>query len=438
MHEKSKSTQEKIEELFVAIWCVVMPVTGTLLVPSIQGTVPAYMMAFCSVLFVLLRLQRGEIPPAVAGYAKSALNILLIWLFLLVASQVGLMMSDRHDFSGAEMIEGDDNSIVFRTSLFTQSIYLAACALIALYFRYFFKESWMRYVFYGGYFLAGYGIYEWIYYLVFHQSGDFLANRTFGEVEHPASWSQSINFGGLTLLRIKSTLGEPAFFTGAVLPFLFIALDYRKVALSVLLIFVALFSTSTSCYLGLILCLFIKSIWSGRIKASYFFILCLVAAFLIGMALLFPDTFYAAFSQKLSGDNLSGKTRLNGMTITRDLLGTFTIPNWLFGLGFGYVYNSVFLAILENTGIIGLIVFVSILFRPILFLPIKPESEGLKLGLVAIALLFSMTLSEIFLPTTWMFLGLAYGKLDSIRQSQRRLSTLHSMPTRTNLFATSR
>jgi hypothetical protein len=58
--------------------------------------------------------------------------------------------------------------------------------------------------------------------------------------------------------------------------------------------------------------------------------------------------------------------------------------------------------------------------------------------LVAIALLFSMTLSEIFLPTTWMFLGLAYGKLDSIRQSQRRLSTLHSMPTRTNLFATSR
>ena len=408
---------EKIEQIFATIWCVVMPVTGTLIVPSLQGTIPAYMMAFCSVPFIFFRIQRGVLPEAVVNYAKSILGIFLIWLFFLVASQVGLMFSNRHDFSAANMVDPNDTKIAFRTSLFTQSIYLAACVLIALYFRYFFKESWMRYVFYGGYLLAGYGIYEWTYFLVFHQTGDFLVNRTFGETEHIGSWSQGINFGGLSLLRIKSTLGEPTFFAGAVLPFFFLALDHRKVVLSCLLIFTALFSTSTACYIGLAACLFIKCLWTGRVKVSYLVMLCLVGAFLIGIATFYPDTFDNLFTQKFSGDNDSGKLRLEGAAAVHDLLVKFTIPNWLFGIGFGYTYLSVFLGLLVNTGVIGLLVFLAIFIRPILFLTIKPESEGLKLGLIAIAILFSLSLSELFLPTTWMFLGLAYRKLDLCRQS---------------------
>jgi len=425
--EECETPLQKIEELFVAVWCVVMPVTGTLLIPSIQGTIPAYMMAYGSVLFVFLRLRHGELPQAVIAYAKSALSLLLIWLFFLVTSQVGLMISNRHDFSGVNMLDPNDTKIVFRTSLFTQSIYLSACVMIALYFRYFFKESWMRYVFYGGYFLAGYGIYEWTYFFVFHQPGDFLVNRTFGETEHIGSWSQGINFGGLSLLRIKSTLGEPTFFAGVVLPFLFLALDYRKAVLSAMLIFTALFSTSTACYIGLASCLFVKSVWTGRIKVFYLVMFCLLGAFLLGIASFYPDTFDSLFGQKFSGDNDSGKIRLNGIAAIHDLLGNFTIPNWLFGIGFGYTYLSVFLGLLINTGILGLTLFLFILFRPILFLPIKPESEGLKLALLAIALLFSLSLSELFLPTTWMFLGLAYRKLEQCRQS--RQSTFPPYPT---------
>lgn len=419
---------QKFEEVFVAVWCVIMPVTGTVLLPSVQGTIPAYMMAFCSVLFVLFRIQRGEIPQAVIDYAKSALHILLIWLFLLVTSQVGLIISNHHDFSNVNMIDPNDTRIIFRTSLFTQSIYLVACVLIALYFRYFFKESWMRYVFYGGYFLAGYGIYEWVYFLVFHQAGDFLVNRTFGEEEHTGSWSQGIDFGGISLLRIKSTLGEPTFFAGVVLPFLFLALDYRKAVLSSMLIFTALFSTSTACYIGLASCLLIKSIWTGRIKISYLLILAFVGAFLMGMATFFPDTFNNLFNQKFSGDNDSGKVRLDGVMALHDLLEKFTIPNWLFGIGFGYTYLSVFLEFLVNTGLIGLTVFLFVLFRPIFFLPIKHESEGLKLGLLAIAILFSLSLSELFLPTTWMFLGLAYKKLEQHRLSRLSLDISEPLP----------
>ena len=412
--------------MFVAVWCVVMPVTGTVLIPSVQGTIPAYMMAFCSALFVFFRLRGGEIPLAVVNYAKAALGVFLIWLFFFVTSQTGMVFSGLHDFSGVNMLDPNDTKILFRTSLFTQSIYLAACVMIALYFRYFFKEAWMRYVFYGGYLLAGYGIYEWTYFLIFHQTGDFLVNRSFGD--HPASWSQSINFGSLYLLRIKSTLGEPGFFAAAVLPYLFLALDYRKAALAGMLIFTALFSTSTSCYIAMIICLLIKSIWTGRVKISYMVLPCLVGAFLIGMAVLYPDTFDNLFGQKFSGDNDSGKERLDAVAPMSDLLQKFSVPNWLFGVGFGYIYVSVFIALLVNTGVLGLITFLVILFRPIVFLPIKPESEGLKMGLLALAILFSLSLSELFLPTTWMLLGLAYRKLDQHRQSRQSAPASTSIP----------
>ena len=86
----------------------------------------------------------------------------------------------------------------------------------------------MRYVLWGGWFLAIYGIYEWLYFLIFHQPGDFIANRTYGEFEHTGSWSQSIELGPLTLLRIKSTFGEPSRLSAAVIPYLFLALEYKR------------------------------------------------------------------------------------------------------------------------------------------------------------------------------------------------------------------
>src|SRR5258708_12921095 len=86
----------------------------------------------------------------------------------------------------------------------------------------------MRFVLWGGWFLAIYGIYEWLFFLIMGQPGDFLANRTYGEDLHTASWSQAIQLGPLNLLRIKSTFGQPSFFSPALIPHLFLALEYTR------------------------------------------------------------------------------------------------------------------------------------------------------------------------------------------------------------------
>jgi hypothetical protein len=48
---------------------------------------------------------------------------------------------------------------------------------------------------------------------------------------------------------------------------------------------------------------------------------------------------------------------------------------------------------------------------------------ALKVGLGTIFFLFWASVSELFLPTTWMFLGLAYWRLDQQKQSNRLGST---------------
>ena len=408
---------KKFEEFYVASWCLLMPITGTLLIPSVQGTIPAYLMAFGSGLLILFRVRSGEISPAIMQYGRSFLYVVLLWLLLLAGSQLGEMMSGRHDFSNVSMIDENDDSIILRNSLFTQSLYLFACVMIALWFRYFFQPAWMRYVYWGGFLLAIYGIYEWTFYLIFHQPGDFLANRTFGG-DHPGSWSQGIDFGGLQLLRIKSTLGEPTFFAAVVIPYFYLALDGGEVLLSSLLLFTALFSTSTACYLALGASLCIKCVWSGRVQWRVLLLLGVVGVFLVALAMLFPDTFRGIFTDKFNGDNDSGASRMDETRSETDLFHSFTISNWIFGLGFGYTYMGVFQALLSNTGLIGLGVFLWLFIRPLIFLPTTRGCEGLKAGLLGILILCKLSLSELFLPTTWMFLGLAYFKLHQLREEK--------------------
>src|ERR1700730_12730006 len=45
---------------FIALWCVLMPLTSVLLIPSVQGTIPAYVLAFTSVFFVILSRNDGQ------------------------------------------------------------------------------------------------------------------------------------------------------------------------------------------------------------------------------------------------------------------------------------------------------------------------------------------------------------------------------------------
>jgi len=408
-----------IPDWFVALWCVLMPLTSFLVIRSAQGTIPAYVLGFISVGFVILARDGGQPCTQRRHYMSIAIAVAAIWLLLLCGSQLGHLVSNRHDFGNLFLNNPSDTRVVLRSVLFTQTLYLAACLCIALFFRFFFRAEWMRYVLWGGWFLAIYGIYEWLFFLVFQQPGDFLQNRTYGEDLHTGSWSQSIQFGPLNLLRIKSTFGEPSFLSAAVVPYLLLALEYRRTLLSAALLFCAVFSTSTSTYSGLAFGLLLCCLLKRKFNLPIILTLLLFVGALAALYYAYPDTFDSIFTSKVNGENDSGDLHQAANEAMVETLKTFTFMNRLFGIGFGYYYGSVFTTVLINTGWIGLAVYCYGFLKPAIFLRSDNDGLALKVGLATIFFLYWINVSEFFLPTTWMFLGLAYWRLDQQKQRQR-------------------
>jgi hypothetical protein len=408
-----------IPNWFIALWCLLMPVTSFLVIRSAQGTIPAYVLAFISVGFVIFGRDSGRPCIQRGRYISLAVAMGAIWLLLLCGSQLGHLVSDRHDFGDMFLNNPSDTRVVLRSVMFTQTLYLAACLCIALFFRFFFRAEWMRYVLWGGWFLAIYGIYEWLFFLVFQQAGDFLGNRTYGEDLHTGSWSQSIQFGPLNLLRIKSTFGEPSFLSAAVVPYLFLALENRRKWLSVALLFCTVFSTSTSAYAGLAFGLFLYFLLKRKFNLPIILTILLFIGALGALYFAFPDTFDAIFTNKLSAQNDSGDIHQAAHQAMIETVKTFTFMNHLFGIGFGYYYGSVFSAVLINTGWIGLAVYLYAFLKPTILLRSDNGGVALKVGVAAIFFLYWINVSELFLPTTWMFLGLAYWQLDQQKQRSR-------------------
>ena len=403
---------------FMPLWCTVMPLTSYVLIPSMQGTVPAYMLAFASAFFVIMSRDGGQSNIQRTRYFTVALLVAGIWLLLFCGSQLGHLLSSRHDFGEMSLINPGDTRVVFRSALFTQTLYLAACLCIALFFRFFFRAEWMRYVLWGGWFLALYGIYEWLFFLVFQRPGDFIVNRTTGADLHTGSWSQVIQLGSLSLLRIKSTFGEPSFFSAGVIPYMFLALQYKRKWLSAALLFCIVFSTSSSAFAALPFALLIYSLFQRKLNASIAITILLFAAAFAILYYAYPETYDQMFTSKLHGENNSGETRQDSYQALSDTAQTFTFMNRLFGIGFGYYYGGVYYAVQVNTGWIGMLVYCYAFLKPVILLRADHGGLALKVGVATLFLLFYISVSELFLPTTWMFLGLAYWRLDQQRSER--------------------
>lgn len=401
------------------LWCVAMPLTSFLLIPSVQGTIPAYLLAFVSAFFVIVGRDSEQANMQRTRYFTVALLVAGIWLLLLCGSQLGHLLSNRHHFGDMLLINPSDTRVVFRSALFTQTLYLAACVCIALFFRFCFRAEWMRYVLWGGWFLAVYGIYEWVFFLIFQHPGDFIANRTYGDELHTGSWSQVVQVGSFSLLRIKSTFGEPSWFSAGVIPYLFLALENKRKWLSAALLFCIIFSTSSSAFVAFPFALILDSFFRRKLNGVIVLTVLLFAAAFATLYFVYPETYYDMFTAKMSGENDSGQVRQASGAAMNETAQMFTLMNRIFGIGFGYYYGGVFHSVLVNTGWIGMMVYFYAFLKPVILLRSDEGSLALKVGVATLLFLFYVSVSELFLPTTWMFLGLAYWRLDQQRQKSK-------------------
>lgn len=400
--------------VYFFLWALVLPVTSVLVIPSVQGTTPAYIFALAAIVLIPLLAKNYGV-----RYLFFVLTIFLITLFISLVAQFSLSLSNVTNFGEMRMVDPRDKSLLLRDTMFTQTLYLLAGISTFSFIRVFYRVKWDNYLFTGIVILAIFGIYECIYFFIFGQSGDFLSNRTFGEgLEGSGSLFQIIQLGPFTIERLKSLTGEPSMYAFTVLPFWIYAIHSKRFLIQFVLFITLLLSTSTTAILGLCI-YFIGYLMYFKLRVRYIisFMITLIILY-FGFHQMVNDFFTEMVVKKVTMENLSGIDRFESFRSSWDFFVNSPILNMLFGVGFGYIRSTdMFATLLINTGIIGIILVTIAFAIPIFNLPNSYRNIGIKLSLITIYLTMMISVSEFAYLSIWLFLGIAYNEIDATKRS---------------------
>jgi hypothetical protein len=404
------------------VWLLVLPITSVLVVPGLQGSTPAVLCAACAALQLLL-VRSPRTDRALYRLALFAVGFALLQCASsFAAEQLPLGMEPLLTFTNWRRLDES-----FLPTVATQSAYLAVGAVTAMYAAEFLGRRSSRWIFCGALALVAYGFYEWLYFLQFQESGDFLSNRTFSDEQafDPDAFSgslvQTIEAFGFSLLRLKSLTGEPSMFAMATLPYFFLALctARRWTALCLLggLLLSAASTALVALPVGLVLWLaFRPGAWRLTQRGLMIALMIAAAAVVLlstGLPQSLMENVWTELRDKLQGRGDSGQARLDSHAQSVEFFLSAPLPIQLVGLGFGATRPLAFIDwLLINCGLIGTVAWLALFLWPVWRLPsTNTTNVGLKVALTVTLLAMLVGVPEFSYPTTWLFLGLAYARL---------------------------
>lgn len=404
------SLWKSITSFYLSAILLMAGITSIVVSPSFSASVPSYLLiyAFTPILLVLsIRWNKNII------FNLSEILLLLVVLNLLALLNDQLL--HVHLTSSLPLVKNESlEKVIFRKTLFTQSLYLFAGILLYLFLRYYGTEKHIHYLYTGLLFLVLYGFFEVIYYQINKRNGDLLSNREFNKVAGSGSLFQEINIAGWVMQRLKSLTGEPSMFAFSIVPFWILSIGLKYWLYSGLFLIALILSFSTSAFIGIFIAvlgvIFIHP--ALRKKATW------ILPFLLftGLLLYFFNTplrdgINNLFIYKLTGGNVSGVERreyfLNAINFWKNDL---TISGKLIGIGFGTIRSTDFFStLLVNNGIIGFIVFTVFYFSHA-YIPMNNKSlkQYYVVALLATYVIMMVSVPEFAYLTLWVLLAFPY------------------------------
>lgn len=409
---------------YVALLTFFAPITSILIVPSVQGTTPGYILSFLTLPVALWIGGRRR-----DTYLNTILIVVFIWLIFFVVSQLyGLYGAIRIFGTDVVLIDPSDTSIVLRGSLFTQSVYLFVVAMYGAFVFSFYTPEWDRWLCYGVAFLAFYGCYEFVFFMLFHESGDFLSNRMFGEdMGATGSAVQTMTIADVWLTRVKSLTGEPSMYAFTMMPFLFYAYAMRwrlwvRIAMTVSVVLTA----STSALMASLVAIGVSAM-HGRVRLRVIgYVLGVVALALILNYEFVMDLIDQMVLAKALGENFSGSDRSDTFGAMLDFWSELEPAAQIIGVGFGYVRSTDFFStLLVNCGVLGVVGFVLLFLYPIIRLGCDTRSIALKQCLLSTMVVMLVSVPEYAYLAPWTFLAIAYREISgSVLSDKQKLAVL--------------
>ena len=397
---------------YFLLWALFIPITSVVLIPEIKGTLMSYILAVFSVVIGFRYREKYSF--------KLLFKVIYFFVLLGLISQMCVLMCGGFLPKLILVDSNDLTTVAFRTSMLTQGLYLLPSILTFLFVFSFYNPGWDKWILAGGTILALYGIYEWGFFLITGEEGDFLTNRWFGDdpTSKNGSFFQKLQLGGIVVQRLKSLVGEPSMYAYTMLAYWIYALHIGQKKLAMFYLITLFLSTSTSAFMGILVYVIYRIFKYGEIKTLIKLVVVLLACLV-----LFYDVIYDFVNQmlvaKIYMENVSGDERGSYFIDAILVFINSPLPIELFGWGWGTIRSTDFFStILINTGVVGLVLWTVFVLYPCMFKIKSYKFDGLKAILLIEWLVMMVSVPEFSYLFYWMFLGVAYkesvGKFESM------------------------
>jgi hypothetical protein len=406
-----RSNEEKdTAGFFITLILLTLTVSSFLVFPSIQGT---------TIAVVLLPIYLISLVYKHSHQLAKVINQAIIFLVCFSTIQFIAVFSTYISYPDDWLV--DSNMILvnqqeitsgFKSSIITQSIYLFSGVLLFFVCKIFVTEQWHKIAVLGAAASSVFGLLEIVASLATGDSVQWFHNRIFfnSEISTRSIYTPTITILGFSIQRLNGLSVEPSMFALTVVPFLFFSYK-RNMIKSTFIIFVALFMTfSTTAYFGLalFLALFFFEIKNRSFFSKFFVVLSSILVLILSFGVL-SSIFNALFYSKFTKSSISGYERSTNATTTLNFfLDDFSIFQKVFGIGFGTVRSTDFIStLLVNSGILGLIVFLFLFTYP-LFSKSFSLSKDVQFVIVFLLPAILLAVPEFSILSLWYFLGSAY------------------------------
>jgi hypothetical protein len=402
-----------INGLFFRVLLLVAPIQSVLLTP-VQGSTAAFLLILLSPAILISNDPRYM--RLLAFYA----GFVLFYVIYLALSLSGFLI-DVPDMSQLQVIREVYIAGPLKQTHITQGVYLLAAAMFCYLCIQYYQEAFLKFAFFGILVLSCYGFYEFVYYAIFHSSGDILSNRNFGDLNAAAagagdrkfvtgSMVQGSPLFGSAFMRLKSLTGEPSMYALTVTPFAVYAYSRRWWALCGFLTFSLVLSTSTTAIIGLAI-----GIGYAEVRKRQEFVLYIAGALIVAVLLYetlppFQHAMDTLLFEKL--DTRSGDERIAAFMNHVRVVTNGNIVRFLFGLGFGSVRSTDMLSnLLANVGVLGAFAYFAVILTPCFRLRNGPDSSAIVATLLSIFAMELLTVSEYSYLPPWFMVALGYARV---------------------------
>lgn len=396
---------------YVNVLMLFFPLTAFLLIPAIPSTTITTVFAGLMLLFIPLSGLREE---------KARFMIEVGYLFCVIAALsfssqfINLVTHLKLPTDLILINKKDYTKTFYRPSHITQTLSLIVGFIIYTYVKYFSNETIIKYIYIGLRLLCIYGLYEFCFYIITGQNGDFIVNRTFGDGEKSGSLFQTVSLGGLSLMRFKGYTGEPSMFVFTVFPFWVLSFGLKRKFDQYFLLGCLILSFSTTAYLCIIMFFTFWIIHKRQFKIFFYLsIFIIIACFTLQLDRfqhLLDSIYNFVFAGKMEGHAASSRDRSTAITNHLAFWASLNGFSQAFGIGFGYVRSTDFFAtIMVNNGLIGFLIFTWFVLKNVwLKIPVPLLSICYKIGLVLVYLIMMATVPEFAYPSLWIYIGLGF------------------------------